>query len=211
MAPVIAEPDVALCGVGYSLFVVRSSSVHGKPKCPHASQWRGPQQAPDKPALRVRRFSVLLYPTGRAYNPTYCHTGVSPRTPWPQTQCLAAQQRQRSLPIIGIAGCWVLRPVSSLRTYGAFSHSANYYAVYPGNTPENHPPTEPCMIHSKQHRGCRIQDPGTRGHRWWKTADFSHSARCAPLVPPCIFFRFFLRWCGSEWVMATLVPNQGSA
>ena len=59
------------------------------------------------------------------------------------------------------------------------------------------------MIHSKQHRGCRIQDPGTRGkhqtktknpwctsravgcriqdagtrgHRWCKTADFSHSA-----------------------------------
>ena len=36
------------------------------------------------------------------------------------------------------------------------------------------------MIHSKQHRGCRIQDPGTRGYWWWKTADFSHSARCAP-------------------------------
>ena len=35
------------------------------------------------------------------------------------------------------------------------------------------------MIHSKPHRGCRIQDPGTRSYRWWKTADFSHSARCA--------------------------------
>ena len=45
----------------------------------------------------------------------------------------------------------------------AFSHSANYYIVYPGNTPENHPPTEACMIHSKQHQGCGIQDPGTRG------------------------------------------------
>ena len=30
-------------------------------------------------------------------------------------------------------------------------HSANYYIVYPGNTPENHPPTEACMINSKQH------------------------------------------------------------
>ena len=66
---------------------------------------------------------------------------------------------------------------------------------------------EGCMINSKQHRGCRIQDPGTRGkhqtkkqnpwctsrgvvgcrtqdlgirgYRWWKTADFSHSARTA--------------------------------
>ena len=33
-------------------------------------------------------------------------------------------------------------------------HSANYYnyyVVYPGNTPENHPPAERCMINSKQH------------------------------------------------------------
>ena len=31
-----------------------------------------------------------------------------------------------------------------------------------------------------------VQDPGTRGYRWWKAADFSHSARCAPkdLSPP---------------------------
>ena len=27
--------------------------------------------------------------------------------------------------------------------------------------------------------GCRIQDPGTRGDRWWKTADFSHSVGTA--------------------------------
>ena len=46
---------------------------------------------------------------------------------------------------------------------GNSAHSANYSVVYPGNTPENHPPTEACMIHSKQHQGCRIQDPGTRG------------------------------------------------
>ena len=48
-------------------------------------------------------------------------------------------------------------------------HSANDYVVYPGNTTENHPPTEACMIHSKQHRGCRIQDPGTRGKHQTKT------------------------------------------
>ena len=40
------------------------------------------------------------------------------------------------------------------------------------------------MIHSKQHRGCRIQVPGTRGYRRWKTADFSHSARSLPCAPP---------------------------
>ena len=82
--------------------------------------------------------------------------------------CFAGLQRQWK----GGSGCrW---------TKGVFSHGANYYVVYPGNTPENHPPTEACMIHSKQHRGCRMQDPGTRSYRWWKTADFSHSARCVP-------------------------------
>ena len=45
------------------------------------------------------------------------------------------------------------------------------------------PPTEGCTIHSKQHRGCRNQDPGTRGYRRWKTADFSHSARTAHGAP----------------------------
>ena len=55
---------------------------------------------------------------------------------------------------------------------GAFAqrgHSAHYDIVYPGNTSENHPPTEACVIHSKQHRGCRIQDPGTRGKHQTKT------------------------------------------
>ena len=39
-----------------------------------------------------------------------------------------------------------------VNTGGVFAqrtHSANYYGVYPGNTPENHPPTEACMINSK--------------------------------------------------------------
>ena len=87
----------------------------------------------------------------------------------------------------------------------------NYSVVYPGNTPENQPPTEACMIGSKQHRGCRIQDPGTRGKHqtkkktpgvpagavgcriqdsgirgywWWKTADFLHSACTVYGAPP---------------------------
>ena len=40
------------------------------------------------------------------------------------------------------------------------------------------------MIHSKQHRRCRVQAPGTRGYRRWKTADFSHGACTAPGAPP---------------------------
>ena len=56
---------------------------------------------------------------------------------------------------------------------GAFSHSAGTAAIMtlfiPGTPLKNHPPTEACMINSKQHRG--IQDPGTHGYRWWKTAD----------------------------------------
>ena len=46
---------------------------------------------------------------------------------------------------------------------GRFRTAPIIAIVYPGNTPANHPPTEACMIHSKQHRGCRIQGPGTRG------------------------------------------------
>ena len=61
-----------------------------------------------------------------------------------------------------------------------YSHRANHYAVHPGTTPGNHPPTEGGMIHSEQGRGCRLQGPGPRGYRRWKTADLSHSARCAP-------------------------------
>ena len=41
-------------------------------------------------------------------------------------------------------------------------HSANYYVVYPGNTPENHPPTEACGL-IRYSMACRIQDPGTHG------------------------------------------------
>ena len=110
-------------------------------------------------------------------------------------------------------------------------HSTNYYAAYPRNTPENHPPTEGCMINSKQHgvhnsrpwdcskhhtsktkipgvpagaAGCRIQDPGTRGYRWWKTADFSHSARCAPLgqVQSADVMRAWGEEDEREWVVA---------
>ena len=80
-------------------------------------------------------------------------------------------------------------------------------ALFIPGTPESQPPAEGCMIHSKQHWWCRIQDLGTpgkhqtrknpwrtstrgvgcriqevgiRGYRWWKTAYFSHSARCSP-------------------------------
>ena len=54
----------------------------------------------------------------------------------------------------------------------------------PGTPPANHPPTEACRFHSKPHRGCRMQDPGTRGYRRWKTADFSHSPGTAHDGPP---------------------------
>ena len=93
---------------------------------------------------------------------------------------------------------------------GAFSHSANYYVVYPGDTPENHPPTKGCMINSKQHGvqiktlgpvasirlkknilgvpagsvGCRIQDPRICGYQWWKTTNFSHGAGTLQGAPP---------------------------
>ena len=87
---------------------------------------------------------------------------------------------------------------------GAFSHSANYYVVYPRNTPESHPTTEACMIHSKQHRGCRIQDPGTRGKHQTKTKNpwctsrgcrVQNSGPWDPWLPVVTNSRFFAqRW-----------------
>ena len=50
------------------------------------------------------------------------------------------------------------RPRQSSGPYhlGAFPHSANHYAVCPGHTPAQHPPTEARVIHSNQKWGCRI-------------------------------------------------------
>ena len=71
---------------------------------------------------------------------------------------------------------------------GAFSHRAGTAPIItvfiPGTPPANPPPTEACMITSNQHRGCRIQDRGARGYRWWITPDFSHSTRTAHGAPP---------------------------
>ena len=87
--------------------------------------------------------------------------------------------------VVGTTAMWHFRT----------AHTApiiTYYIVYPGNTPENHPLTEACMINSKQHGvqnsgprdpwqaleekkntgvpagavGCRNQEPGTCGYRW---------------------------------------------
>ena len=69
---------------------------------------------------------------------------------------------------------------------GAFSHSVGTAPIMtlfiPGTPPAHHPPTEACMAQSKQHQGCKIQDPGTRDYRRWKTADFLHSAGTAPIT-----------------------------
>ena len=105
----------------------------------------------------------------------------------------ASQPPAEEIPVIG--GVFTQR-----------GHSANYYVVYPGNTPENHPPAEGCMINSKQHGvqnsgpwdpwqashyqqgGCRVQhsepwDP------WIPVVENSrlftqrrHSERCAPIT-----------------------------
>ena len=67
---------------------------------------------------------------------------------------------------------------------------SSHYAAYPGNTPAKRPPTEACTIHSKQRRVCRVQDPGTRGYRRWKTANFSHSAGTPHGPPPTNVYRY---------------------
>ena len=68
-------------------------------------------------------------------------------------------------PCLGLCPCLCPCLCLWLCLWGRFrtARTRYYYVAYPVNTPENHPPTEACMINSKQHRGCRIQDPGTRG------------------------------------------------
>ena len=52
---------------------------------------------------------------------------------------------------------------------GAFSHSAGTAPIITVFIPGTPLKTEACMIHSKQHWGCRIQDPGTRCKHQTKT------------------------------------------
>ena len=100
---------------------------------------------------------------------------------------------------------------SGIHCGGVFAQRS--YGVYPGNTPAHHPPTEACMIHSKQHRGCRIQDPGTRGYRGWKTADFSHSAGTAHSAPPvdtlCMCLRSIDETCKKNWETVDTTKKEG--
>ena len=83
---------------------------------------------------------------------------------------------------------WASGGVFAQRGHSARAHSANYYGVYPGNTPENHPPTEACMINSKQHG---VQNPGPWGpwlpvvENSWLFAQLMQSARCAPSMMHC--------------------------
>ena len=71
---------------------------------------------------------------------------------------------------------------------GHSAHAAPLIALFiPGTPLQTVPLTEAYMMHSKQHRGCRVQDPGTHGYRRWKTANFSHSARCSPIISCCHF------------------------
>jgi hypothetical protein len=77
----------------------------------------------------------------------------------------------------------LLRPAHG-GVFAQHTHSASYYIVYRGNTPENHPPAEACIIHSKQHRGVQNSGPWDPWLPVVKTsrlfAQRAHSARCAP-------------------------------
>ena len=65
---------------------------------------------------------------------------------------------------------WRWMHMTVTRTLGAFSHSvptAPIPTLFIPGTPlkTTHLQKQACM-HSKQHQGCRIQDPGARGYRW---------------------------------------------
>ena len=100
-----------------------------------------------KADLNTQQYNLYLYSN---HNTAPQHSWLKKKTPlvlfglnddtsphppeslWHPSQCIHHRGRFRT--------AWAQRV-----------HSANYYVVYPGNTPENHPPTEACMVNSKQH------------------------------------------------------------
>ena len=64
----------------------------------------------------------------------------------PKMTCLQADHNGER----GTTLHWRHRPWGRFRTARAQrAHSANYYGDYPGNNPENHPPSESCTTNSK--------------------------------------------------------------
>ena len=68
--------------------------------------------------------------------------------------------------------------------WGRFRTAPIITLFIPGTPLQTTPLQKRARSIQKQHRGCGIQDPGTRGCRWWKTADLSHSACMAHSAPP---------------------------
>ena len=79
-------------------------------------------------------------------------------------------ERNKYLMLCTPAGCALRWEADASTIPGAFSHSvrtAQAQRQLLRRFSREHPlkptpPTEACMIHSKQHRGCRTQGPGTR-------------------------------------------------
>ena len=90
------------------------------------------------------------------------------------------QTRKRVCNAPSPAACGKSSKGTETDTQGAFSHSAGTAPIItvfiPGTPLQTTPPTEAGMIHSKPHWRCRVQDPGIRGYRRWKTADLPHGA-----------------------------------
>ena len=148
-----------------------------------------------QPTSRTARAQRTVRPTGRLPNGPLmraacihvCHAVhrccVSRERLLPASYGQAGRRHALTYPPIG-------RQVQTKMTWrtllirgGVFAqrgHSAGTAPIitlyYPGNTPENHPPTEACMIHSKQHLGCSIQDPRTP----WQASDLKQKIPDAP-------------------------------
>ena len=114
-------------------------------------------------------------------------------------------------------------------------HSAHYYGVYPGNIPENHPPTEACMIKFLVYQqglwGAEFRTLGPMASSKPTVVENSqlfakraHSARCAPFIPifslclrvdatgPGCLLRHVLRTvngCGVECLSCCPLPCSG--
>ena len=134
------QPSVQM--IPHATHEIPAHGVHPKQRkvdpfsCPHAQPHS---------CYRTRAHAPSGVPV--PHGPWWCHPGHSKGHATGQT-------------LVPHPGMWPPIAPYHGNVFAQRGHSANYYVVYPGNTPEHHPPTEACTINSKQHRGAELRTLG---------------------------------------------------
>ena len=105
--------------------------------------------------------------------------------------------RKHVSPLVMLSDCVITQyPNGRFRTAQAQrAHSANYYGVYPGNIPENHPPTEACMtkflVYQQGLWGAEFRTHGKQqANRGGKQPTFRTARAQRTVRPPMLHVKF---------------------